>query len=146
MLYIALLAFPFLLLLSIKLYEFFKRSKVVHVHTGKVLQGTSIFNQFMLRGSSRLTNLLLENIEKYGEIYSSFFGPFLQVVVASPELAKKVLMDTTTFEKFNISFTRLNAKFFGNKNVVAANGEVWKNHRKPMNPAFVSSQNRLTMQ
>jgi cytochrome P450 family 4 subfamily B polypeptide 1 len=57
------------------------------------------------------------------------------LVVSTPELAKKILLNWRTYEKQSAAVTP-HAKYVLGENVVFANSETWKLQRSIMNPAF----------
>ncbi|KAK9670762.1 hypothetical protein K7432_017511, partial [Basidiobolus ranarum] len=98
-----------------------------------VLKGLFSKEGFSLTLRNNLQPILEEH--KIAKVY---FGAMWVVFLSDPEDCKKICSQTEVFPKFQIFNNNKNHflfKFFG-VNVVGANGEEWKNHRKVTNPAF----------
>lgn len=129
----------FLLYLLGKWYENSIRSKVVHIETGKVIPGDSIFEQiFWVLSKKQNHELISERFEKYGPIWCRWLGPVFNINIGSPELAKQVMLATKTIEKLNMMINYHANMMLGKTNLLVANGEDWKNQRKVIDRAFVS--------
>ncbi|XP_049861016.1 cytochrome P450 4g15-like [Schistocerca gregaria] len=75
---------------------------------------------------------------RYGDIFRFYAGPKLIIVVTQPDDVQK-LMATRKPRERDPYFTYLLSTFLGN-GILVNKGEVWKNHRKVIEPAFHSEE------
>ncbi|XP_049780021.1 cytochrome P450 4C1-like isoform X2 [Schistocerca cancellata] len=83
-----------------------------------------------------LLDRLGELHRRYGDIFRFYAGPKLIIVVTQPDDVQK-LMATRKPRERDPYFTYLLSTFLGN-GILVNKGEVWKNHRKVIEPAFHS--------
>jgi cytochrome P450 len=135
------LVIPLILLYLLgKWYEHSVRSKVVHIQTGEIIPGDSLFQQLSWALSKKQNHeLIRERFEKYGPIWCRWLGPVFNINIGSPELAKQVMLATRSIEKLNMMINMHANMMLGHTNLLVANGEDWKNQRKLIDRAFVSN-------
>jgi len=76
--------------------------------------------------------------EKFGPIFGRFVATKFLVFIGDRELAKKVLLNTRSVGKFGTNLNRHIVSYYGKENVLISNGDIWKQQRTMVNPAFVS--------
>lgn len=81
----------------------------------------------------------MSDFEKLGPIYGRFVATKLLVLISDHELAKKVLLNTKSIQKYGTHLNKHITTRWGNENVLLSNGDLWKKQRSMMDPAFVSS-------
>lgn len=133
---------PVLIFLFIKLYEHYKLSQIRNTKTGKSVPSASVFQlfKFALFPNTRPTYFETTIQEgNLGPLYANWFFNQFRVMVNTPELAAKVLLDTKTFRKNLQKIPNPHTKaFLGDQSVGMIDGEDWKRQRSILDPAFVS--------
>nr|AVL92847.1 CYP450 [Locusta migratoria] len=76
--------------------------------------------------------------KQYGDVFRFYIGPKLVIVVTQPEDIKRVLLSSKA-EKREPFITYAALMFLG-KGLLTNDGEMWKRHRKMVEPAFHFSE------
>ena len=135
-------SFFIIFLLLLKLLEYKQYSSICN-EKGEKLKGISIYSAILAMlpfGSSEsVVRIAHENHKKYGNVHMTYLMWMNGVSINSPEIAKKILSDSTTFTKISLD-VKVSEEFqhiFANKHVVGANGDDWKRQRKSMDNGIV---------
>eukprot|EP01080_Neovahlkampfia_damariscottae_P002082 gene2082-1954_t len=140
---------PFVLIYVVgELYQWWVRSKIVHVKTGKPIPASfsmwrSIFEIVYQRKSLSLISAEFQRDHPNGwdRIGSLFFLHFHNVMIVAPDLVQKVFADPDTFQKMDFPLGKYYKIFWGETHLVAANGHVWKKGRAIIDKSFYNLDN-----
>jgi cytochrome P450 len=131
--------FILFLYILIKLYERSNQTSIVNKKTGEYIKSTTIITSILGIFKTKklaITERFEELVKNLGNVSLIYQLWIPNVYVNDPELCQEILKDTKTYEKQQFALPGHLKFFLGGDNVVFANGEDWKRHRRIMDPAF----------
>ncbi|KAK1397182.1 Cytochrome P450, family 72, subfamily C, polypeptide 1 [Heracleum sosnowskyi] len=91
--------------------------------------------------ATRAIPLIHQTVQKYGENSFIWFGPTPRLLITDPALVKQVLNQTYRFKKLRQNPI---VRMFAN-GLASIDGDQWTQHKKLLNPAFLSPKLKLML-